>query len=400
MMSEAEIPSRWRVIFLAALCATPPLSTDMYLVAIPHLSQLWQTPASTINLSLVLWFVAFSIGLLIFGSLSDKVGRRPVLLGGVALFSLASVLCALATSPLELILFRVLQGVAASAPSSMSLAYCRDKFTGRTRQRILAWMGIIVSIAPMIAPSIGAFVMAYAPWQTIFVLLGVISAVLYVLAWKFFDESSTTRESGGVLHATKRYLRLAGNSRFLMANFSMCLIAAPILGYVGISSIIYMEHFHLSERAFALFFALVPLSSMAGAFLCTRLLARFSDRALIFSSLCGCLVASVVLALFGGGHLVAFVAGMSMFGFCTGVSRPLANHLILEQVDRDIGSASSLLIFTQFMAGALCMALTTAGWSRPVLVLALLTFLLPGVVLLAWPLLQRRLQFTPVEQAA
>ncbi|WP_309385872.1 MFS transporter [Cerasicoccus frondis] len=399
-MSEAASPPFARVLFLASLGAMPPLSTDMYLVAIPHLAEQWHAPTNVINLSLVLWFVAFSISLLVFGSLSDRWGRRPIMLGGLALFSLASLLCAMATGPIQLIIFRILQGVAAAAPSSMTMAYCRDKFEGVARQKLLAWLGIIIAIAPMVAPSMGAFIMHYAPWQTIFVLLAIISGALLTLSWFYFDESSASRESGGVLNALSRYVRLTRNRNFMLANCSMCLIAAPVLGYVGIASIIYMEHFHLSESTFAVLFAAVPLSSMIGAYTCSRLLTRMTDRSLIFIGLCGCVGASIIVLSIGPLHVSAFLVGISFFGFFTGVTRPLANHLVLEQVDRDIGAASSTIIFTQFMAGAICMAYTTAGWAHPVAALGLLTLAVPGGVLAAWPFIQRRLQFTAVEQAA
>ncbi|WP_309399281.1 multidrug effflux MFS transporter [Cerasicoccus maritimus] len=400
MSHTTNEPSKGRVIFLAALSAMPPLSTDMYLVAIPHLAETWSAPTNIINLSLVLWFVAFSISLLVFGSLSDRWGRRPIMLGGLALFALASALCAMATGPVQLIVFRVLQGIAAAAPSSMTMAYCRDNFEGHARQKLLAWLGIILMVAPMAAPSVGAFIMHYAPWQTIFALLAAYSASMLVLSWFYFEESSTTRETGGALKALNRFVRLSQNRNFVIANFSMTLIAAPVLGYVGIASVVYIEHFHLSEATFALLFAAVPMSSMVGAFICTRLLKVYSDRTLIQSSLIGCVLASIVLLSIGSLHVAAFVIGMSIFGFFTGVSRPLTNHLVLEQVDRDIGAASSTIIFTQFMAGAICMAFTTGGWSCPIVALGFLMLLMPGAVLLGWPFIQRRLQFTPAHQAA
>ncbi|WP_269540619.1 multidrug effflux MFS transporter [Cerasicoccus fimbriatus] len=400
MTKTTNEPSKARVIFLAALGAMPPLSTDMYLVAIPHLSEIWSAPTNIINLSLVLWFVAFSISLLVFGSLSDRWGRRPIMLGGLALFAIASALCATATGPMQLIFFRVLQGIAAAAPSSMTMAYCRDSYEGHARQKLLAWLGIIIMVAPMAAPSVGAYIMHYAPWQTIFVLLAIYSGSMLALSWFLFEESSATKEPGGAIKALNRYVRLARNRNFLLANFSMSLIAAPVLGYVGIASLVYMEHFHLSETTFALLFAAVPLSSMVGAFVCTRMLRIFSDRSLIMYSLIGSVFASIILLSIGALHVVAFVVGMCVFGFFTGVSRPLANHLVLEQVDRDIGAASSTIIFTQFMAGAICMAYTTAGWAHPIAALGFLVLLVPGLVLLSWPFIQRKLQFTPAQTTA
>lgn len=377
------------------LSALPPLSTDMYLAAIPQMAAQWDAPIGRINLSLELWFASFSVSLLFYGALSDRVGRRPVLLGGLMLFAIASALCAFASSPLELIAARVLQGVAAAAPSSMTLAYCRDHFEGKTRQHILAWIGIILSMAPMVAPSIGVAVMRIAPWNAIFGLLALISTTLLVLAWFYFDESLAERESGGIAAAFQRYGRLTRNRNFLLANGSMCLIACPILGYVGIASPVYIGYYGLSETQFGLIFALMPLCSMAGSYLCTRLLRHTTDRKLILWSLCGCVTAGLSLTLLGSRALAGFALSTAVFGFFAGISRPLSNHLILEQVSQDIGAASSTIIFTQFMAGALCMSFTTAGWITPILSLGFAIIALPGLVLLLWPILLRRLRFEP-----
>nr|WP_281398233.1 MFS transporter [Ruficoccus amylovorans] len=375
------------------LSATPPLSTDMYLAAIPHIAEQWDAPISQINLSLVLWFVAFSVSLLFFGALSDRVGRRPVLLGGLLGFSIASALCAMATGPVWFILARILQGVTAAAPSAMTMAYCRDCFEGRVRQQMLAWIGIIISIAPMVAPSVGALILRVATWRIIFLLLSLVGLGLLAIAAFYFRESAAKLEGGGVVAAVKRYARLARNRNFVLANSSMCLLAAPMLGYVGIAGTVYMERYGLSEQTFGLLFAVAPLLSMSGAFTCTRLLQRFSDRQLIFASLCGSVTMSFILLALGNWHFAFFTLGASGFAFFAGLSRPLSNHLILEQVREDIGAASSTIIFTQFMAGAICMAITTAGWSRPVMAYALCILFMPGLILALWPFLMKRLRF-------
>ncbi|MGE9292988.1 MAG: MFS transporter [Puniceicoccales bacterium] len=394
-MSERteQPPRRLLVLFLALLSATPPLSTDMYLAAIPHIADQWEAPISQINLSLVLWFVAFSISLLFFGALSDRVGRRPVLLGGLLAFAITSGLCALANGPVSLIIFRVLQGIAASAPSAMTMAYCRDCFTGRARQQLLAWLGIIISVAPMVAPSIGAMILRVANWRVIFAVLAIVGLIQLTLAFRYFRESAESLEKGGVLAALKRYLRLFRNGKFILANSSMCLLGAPMLGYVGIASGVYMDQYGLSESSFAILFAAAPLLSMSGAYACTRLLQHFSDKQLIFGSLIGGLVAGVFLLLLGNVHFLFFMVGAACFSFFAGISRPLSNHVILEQVTEDIGAASSTIIFTSFMAGAMCMAIVTAGWSNPVMVYSLCILGMFGSILMVWPLLMRRLRF-------
>ena len=114
------------IIFLAAITAVPAMATDMYLAAMPIIAKQWGVPDSRVALSLVLWFASFSVFLLVYGPLSDKHGRRPILLTGLALFTAASAACALATNVTALIVLRVLQGIGTAGPSSMCMAICHD----------------------------------------------------------------------------------------------------------------------------------------------------------------------------------------------------------------------------------------------------------------------------------
>ena len=162
------------VAFLASLTSIPPLATDMYLAAIPTIAREWQVSESLISLSLVLWFATFSVGLLFCGPLSDRFGRKPVLLAGMSLFALASFLCALGTRAEHLIFFRILQGLGASAPSSMSMAICRDRYEGDRRKLILAYIAILLSIVPMLAPILGSLFLQFTGWRVIFLTQGVL----------------------------------------------------------------------------------------------------------------------------------------------------------------------------------------------------------------------------------
>ncbi|MEE4165070.1 MAG: MFS transporter, partial [Desulfocapsaceae bacterium] len=121
---------------IALLAAFPPLSTDMYLAAIPMLVEQWGQPLTTVNLTLVCFFVTYCCFLLVYGPLSDRFGRRPPLIAGLVLYTCASLLCALATNVTFLIIARTLQGAGAAAASAIAFAICKDLFTGRIRQRI------------------------------------------------------------------------------------------------------------------------------------------------------------------------------------------------------------------------------------------------------------------------
>jgi DHA1 family bicyclomycin/chloramphenicol resistance-like MFS transporter len=296
----------------------------------------------------------------------------------------------------QLITFRILQGIGAAGPSSMCMAICRDRYEGHQRKHILAWIGIILGLAPMIAPSIGAALLKFANWRGIFVTQALLGGVVLLGSWRFYRETAAERVAGHFFSLLGRYGRLAQNHRYLLSVTAMGLIVGPFFGFIAFAPIVYIKLYGLSNQAFGILFGLNALMGMSGAFVCTRITKFVSDTILLTVCLVGCAFGGAALLAWGGMHYVAFAAGMCVVTFFCGMSRPLANHLILEQVRTDIGSASSFIVFYQFMVGALCMRIVTASWQTPIRAFGLLALSVPIVVLAIWPLLLRSLG-TPLE---
>ncbi|MFA6010237.1 MAG: MFS transporter, partial [Desulfobacteraceae bacterium] len=147
------------ILLLSLLASFPPLATDMYLPAIPYLTELWHLPLSVVNLTLVLFFVTYCVFLLIYGPLSDRFGRRPPLLMGIVIYIGASFLCAMANSVEMLIAARILQAAGAAAASSICLAIAKDRLPAKQRQVVLGYIAVIMALAPMISPMIGSLIM-------------------------------------------------------------------------------------------------------------------------------------------------------------------------------------------------------------------------------------------------
>ncbi len=162
---------------LALLTAFPALSTDMILPAIPSLAETWNQPLSVVNLILVGFFVTYGFFLLFYGPISDRFGRRRPLLFGLTVYVLASLLCALASSAPMLILFRILQASGAAASSSLSMAMTKDIFSGPERERILAYIAVIMALAPMLAPIAGSWILAGLSWPWIFFMQAVMGVI-------------------------------------------------------------------------------------------------------------------------------------------------------------------------------------------------------------------------------
>ncbi len=379
------------IVFLAGIAAITALATDMYLAAIPRIAEQWGVPRSQVNLSLVLFFIAFSAFLLVWGSLSDKFGRKPVLVGGLSLFTAATFLCAVAPNVTALISFRILQGIGAASASSMSLAICRDKYEGDLRQHVLAYISIILSVVPMLAPSIGALVLKYATWRIIFVVQGSLASLALLAALRF-DETIAERFRGRLSHILARYGSLVKNREYLMATSVMGLIVGPFYAFIAFSPIAYISIFGLSERLFGILFGVNALAGMLGAFTSTRMSNLLSQKNQLTLCFAGCTAAGLGLLALGAAGPFAFSGFMVVFSYFCGMSRPLSNHLILEQVTRDIGAAASFIVFYQFLLGALCMAFVSHDWVQPLRVFGMVATALPLIVLAIWPGLVRRLR--------
>lgn len=167
---------RFIIVLIAFMNMIVPLSLDMYLPAVPHMTAAFNTTESTVNLTLVGFFFFMAIGTLIFGPLSDKYGRRGLLVAGTLVYTIFSAACALATSIWLLIIARVLQALGAGCMVAISTAMIKDCFDRRTRNTILAVVQAMAVIAPMLAPIVGAFIVTHAGWRATFAVLAVLGA--------------------------------------------------------------------------------------------------------------------------------------------------------------------------------------------------------------------------------
>jgi DHA1 family bicyclomycin/chloramphenicol resistance-like MFS transporter len=359
------------LLLLALLAAFPPISTDMYLPALPRLQTAWGAELATINLTLVLFFVCFSAALLGYGPVSDSYGRRPLLLAGIAVYILASLLCGLAQGVGHLIAFRMLQALGAASGSALSMAIAKDLFLARQRQRLLAHLGVIVALAPMLAPVLGGWVLRWLDWRWIFFA----QAAWAVLAWVGvlrMPEPLQTKVPATVGQILGRYLGLLKNKRFITLNLLMALLMTPIFAFIAGSPAIYISHFRVDAQMFGFYFGGNALAMMLGALTCSRLTRRGPGLPLLWSGFAGIALGGLGVWLIGPRGPLSFAAAMFIVTYCLGLTRPLSNNLVLEQVSHDLGTASSFMIFVYFVAGAGAMALISLDWSSRIRVIALL----------------------------
>lgn len=349
------------IALLALLSAFVPLSMDLYLPALPGMATFFGVPVSLVNLTLILFFVFFAIGILVWGPLSDKYGRRPVLLVGLTIYVIASVLCACSTDIYQLIAFRVFQAIGASASSAVATAIVKDVYHSREREWILAIVQSMVMISPAIAPVIGAFLLSFTSWRGVFWSLAVIGFIA-LAGSAAYRETIARRSNVKLTRSLGRLGVVLKNPGFfvLLVLFSMTSIST--MAYVASSSYVYQGVFGTSEQVYSYYFALNGIGLLLGPMLYVKLSARF-DRDAIIKTCFATIAASGILVFFLGSLSPLAFALCIMPAIVAGVcSRPPGTNLMLEQQKEDTGSASSLMGCTMTVMGTIGMLLVSFDW--------------------------------------
>jgi MFS transporter, DHA1 family, multidrug resistance protein len=378
----------WLILLLAWLTAFPPIATSMYLPAIPLLQKTWQEPLAVINLTLVGFFVSYCFFLLVYGPLSDRFGRRRPLLVGIVLFVLSSLLCALTDSAISMIALRVLQGAGAASASSLALAISKDAYEGHERGRVLATIGTITAVAPMIAPIFGAWILAGFSWRWIFVTQALFGGAAWIGTLRL-AETLKTPTTTPLLQTIDVYLDLLRNRRYVVYTLMVSLIGLAHFAFIGGSADIYITHIGLSAQVYGYFFAFNAMAMMMGAFTCGRVVRRSRSKAFVTASFSGILIGGLAMLFSRLPGPWALALPMAIITFCYGFNRPLSYNLILEEVDRNAGAASSLITFCYFMVGAFSMWLIALGWSDKIATIGILGAGSGGLVLGLWLLLPK-----------
>lgn len=376
------------LLILALLAAFPPLSTDMYLPALPSLTALWNTTEATINLTLVAFFVSFSLALLFYGPISDRYGRKPVLMAGISIYILACLVCAAADGPWMLVAGRILQGMGAASAATLSLAMTKDCFEGAERERVMAHMAVIVSLAPMLAPVLGGLILNVAGWPVIFYTQVVLGVVSMWGVWRLKEPAPATGRSLG--QVLKAYVKLISNLRFMTLCTLIALGMTPLFCFIGGSAFIFIDHFGLSEQVYSYFFAFNSAALMLGFWICGRLLKRHVPGfKIIIMGYCGILAGAVALAFCAELGPWGMAVPMAFLTMSLGMTRPPSSNFLLEQVRQDAGSAASLIMFTYFVGGATAMWFIALPWDNKILTLALVGVATSALVLALLPRLGR-----------
>jgi len=371
------------LLLISLLAAFPPLSTDMYIPAIPLLREQWGQPLVVINLTLIGFFISYCVFLLVYGPISDRYGRKRPLMAGIGIYIFASLVCAASAGIHMMIAARVVQAAGAASASALSLAICKDLFDAKSRERVMAHIAVIMALAPMMAPIIGSWVIFWSSWRWVFVIQALLGLVAFLGVYRM-TESLTTFSTVSPKKVIGVYLRLMGNGRYISLLLAMSLLVFPLFAFIAGSSEIYMTHFGLGERTFGFFFGANALASMLGAIAFGRLSAYIRMEKLVTVSFAGIMAAGFWMLLEPHQSPWSLALPMAAMTFFFGLNRPPTNNLILEQVDRDVGAASSLLVFTFMILGALSMGIVSLQWNDKIAVLGTMGAITGSLTFVFW----------------
>jgi DHA1 family bicyclomycin/chloramphenicol resistance-like MFS transporter len=271
------------IVPLALIVGVSPFATDMYIPALPAIARDLGTTPGAAQLSLTAFLVAFAVGQLLVGPVSDGIGRRPMLVVGTALFALASVGCALAPDVVTLVVARVAQGLAGAAGAVAGRAMVSDVTSGTRMAKVFGTLAAINAIGPVVAPLAGGAVLTVGMWRLMFVVLAVLGAVFFVAVVLRFRETLPPERRGGVGFAAngQRIRGLLAIPRFRAYVLSGVLSTVGFFAYIATSSFVFQSEFGFSEGLYTLVFATNASAMIVTTLLFGRLVGRFSEDALL-----------------------------------------------------------------------------------------------------------------------
>jgi len=347
------------VIFLSALGGLTPLSIDMGLPALQAMGRSLHVSPASAALTLSFFLVGFAFGPVVLGPLSDRFGRRPVLLAGCGLFALAGLGCAVASSLALLLFWRLLEGIGAGAGSTLSIAIVRDLFDGPTARSRLSYIATVGAIAPMIAPTLGAIVLGWLGWRWIYGFLAAVGLALFACVLGGFMESHPAIDPSAL-----QPKKLAGNYARIFRHricLGYALVAALNFGgmfsYIASSPLVMMGVLGVSPAFYGWTFAATALGIMAGAFLNGRLNALGWHASALLTSglvLSACSALGLLAISHTGAASVATILPLLVVNtFSVGFIGPNATQGVMHPMPDIAGVASAVLGSLRMFTGAL-----------------------------------------------
>ena len=375
------------LLVLGGLAALGSLSTNIILPSLPAMAATFGVPTPTLGVAQSTFLVAFAVGQLFVGPLSDRFGRGTFAVGGLVVFVAGSLACAVASSLPQLIAGRIVQGLGASAAFMLARAIARDLFEGEALARVLALMMVAMAAAPGFSPLLGGTLDHLVGWPSTFLAVAAAAAVVGAAYAGFVGETHhpSRRVALDSLSVVQAYGRLARDRHFFRPAAAVALLMGGLFAMFTASPAVLMDGLGFSAIGLGSFFAATVFVVFAASFVAPRLAsrqdpARVAMAGLVIAFAGGALLLGLSAAEVGG--LAAYAAPVSVFLFGMGLANPLGTAMTLSPFGDRAGLASALLGFLQMAAAALGATLATSLELRPLIALGIVLTSFLGLAIL------------------
>ncbi len=363
------------ILIMGLLTAIGPLSIDMYLPAFPAIAKSLHTSVSQVTLSLSSFFIGISAGQLLYGPLLERFGRKPPLYAGLCLYFLASAGCALSPSVNALIVFRLLQALGGCAGMVAARAMVRDLFDVKENARIFSMLMLVVSVSPIIAPTLGGYITAALGWRYIFATLIIVILCILIGTYFYLPESKGPNPDFSLkpVFILRNFASVLKQRQFITFALTGAISYGGLYAYVGGSPYVFMEIFKVSEAQFGLIFSFIA-AGLIGATQVNNILLKYysSEHIIKIVTCCQSIIgiAFVCLTLMGWSNLFLTIVLVFLFLACQGFIFPNATALALAPLGHNAGNASALIGAIQLGIGACAAALISVLQNRTELPMA------------------------------
>ncbi len=304
-----------------------------------------------------------AIGILILGPMSDKYGRKPVLIASISISMIFSAACAFAPNITLLIVARAASAFGAGGMVAISTALIKDSYEGKAMSKVLSVTQAFMLIAPMLAPVLGAIILKVADWKMTFIVLAIITGVSLVGAFLLQETLPAKERTQSTTIQTILGLRkVAKNPNFSSLLLVGAFISAPFMAYLALASYIYIDGFGVSETTFSMYFASNAAASILGPVMYMRFGAG-SVKKVINVGIIVAIISAILILTVGNASPIIFLLSYVLYSVMTSYFRPLISDLLLSSTKTDVGAASSVMNFGFTVIGSIGMVVGSLQWS-------------------------------------
>ena len=378
------------VALIIVLSVFAPISTDMYLSALPDMMVHFSTNESVMNMTLYGFLLSLTVSSLFIGPISDKYGRRPVLIVSMFLYTIMSVLCAFTDDIIVMIVLRIVQAIGGGGAMVVSIALIKDCFEPSRIGSIMTVVTAIGVIGPVLAPIIGTALTELSDWRSTFIAPAVISAICLVMA-SIMDETldDGMRYTGSVIGSVRGLSEPLKDLDFFRFLIISTIFNLPFLGYIGVSSYIYQTMFGVSDVTYSIMLAVTILTAICIMLVIRRIQARMVSSSSMMLFLAIAISGCILLLSVASMNEYLFLISVLPVAVLVTTIRPFGFDILMAQHEGDNGSVSSLLNFCTFGFGVIGMAVCSLRWDNFITGIAVMMLIATSVFAVSWYVMKR-----------